>query len=88
MQTAKDLLTRHIEATIVVDAVSSQRKFDRSVAFRSLEKTCTLTTTESVIFQLLRDASHPSFRAVAALNKDRASLLAGPDDEERALLEI
>jgi nicotinamidase-related amidase len=64
-QTAMELLQRRVQVHVVVDGVSSQRRGDRAVALSSLAAAgAALTTTEAIIFQLLGDAAHPSFKEV------------------------
>merc|ERR1712232_373610 len=54
-QTSLDLLSSGYDVHIIVDAVSSSRSFDRSVALRRLENAgCFLTTAESAVFQLMK----------------------------------
>lgn len=70
MQTAFDLMAAGIAVHIVADATSSRAAADRHVAFRRLEQSgAVLTTTEAVLFQLLRSKDHPQFKAVQNLIK-------------------
>ena len=72
LQTCLDLLrSEHdLDVHVVVDATSSQRNLDRRVAFeRMKESGAILTTTESVLFELLGDAKAPGFKSVANLMK-------------------
>lgn len=65
LQTTLDLLNRGYAVHLCVDAVDSVRKLDMDIAIRRLESAgANLTTTESVVFQLLRDAKHPKFKEV------------------------
>ena len=69
-QTALDLLREEYDVFLVCDAVSSQRPYDRTVAINRLrEAGAVLTTTESIIFDLMRDAKHPNFKAISGLIK-------------------
>lgn len=46
------------------------RPHDRAVALRNLQEAgAILTTTESVIFALMRDAKHPKFREISGMVK-------------------
>ncbi|CAE8719406.1 unnamed protein product, partial [Polarella glacialis] len=54
-QTALDLLSRGYQVHILADGVSSQRPMDREFALDRLRQSgCFVTTTESVLFELLR----------------------------------
>eukprot|EP01125_Pyxidicula_operculata_P016732 TRINITY_DN5788_c0_g1_i1.p1 TRINITY_DN5788_c0_g1~~TRINITY_DN5788_c0_g1_i1.p1 ORF type:complete len:140 (-),score=15.90 TRINITY_DN5788_c0_g1_i1:84-503(-) len=73
LQTALDLLENGISVHLLVDGTSSQRQFDRMTAFSRLrEAGVLLTTTESVLFQIIGDATHPNFKAVSNLAKQYA----------------
>jgi nicotinamidase-related amidase len=74
MQTALDLLSQGIQVHIPVDAVSSCRSFDRTVALKRLESSgATMSTSESLIFQLLQDSKHPQFRSISKLIKEHGN---------------
>jgi hypothetical protein len=67
----QDLLAENIEVIIVCDAVSSQRQYDRSIALEGIKQSgALLVTSESLIFQLLRDATHPKFKQISAIIKE------------------
>eukprot|EP00698_Gefionella_okellyi_P005883 TRINITY_DN15314_c0_g1_i1.p1 TRINITY_DN15314_c0_g1~~TRINITY_DN15314_c0_g1_i1.p1 ORF type:complete len:198 (-),score=30.46 TRINITY_DN15314_c0_g1_i1:114-707(-) len=69
-QTALQLLEQGLDCHVVVDGVSSQRPVDRSSALRRMKQAgAFLTTSESVLFELMRDATHPRFREISALLK-------------------
>ncbi len=54
---------------VVVDGISSQRRLDLSVALHHMaSEGATLTTAESLVFQLLRSADHPQFKELLVLN--------------------
>lgn len=72
LQTAIDLLNANVEVFIPVDAVSSQRESDSDVALKSLRDAgAVLTTSESVLLEVLRDSEHPRFRDISSLLKER-----------------
>ena len=78
LQTALDLLRHGFTVYIVRDAVASQRLFDHDTAIQrltSLSNKIILTTVESIIYELLQDARHPSFKSILAIIKERNSLL-------------
>ena len=71
LQTALDLLDKGYEVHVVVDGVSSQRPADRAVGLsRMAQSGAFLTTSEMVLFQLLKDATHPDFKEISALVKE------------------
>ena len=71
LQTALELLAQGIEVHIPIDAVSSVRSFDRTVALKRLEASgAIMTTSETVLFQLMGDSKHPKFRTVSKLVKE------------------
>ena len=70
-QTALDLLARGTWVFIAVDAVAARHAIDHETALRRLESAgAILTTTEGILFEWLRDAAHPQFKAVQALVRD------------------
>ena len=79
-QTVLDLLSinvdestgqhRPYEVFLVVDAISSQRCHDRSVALERMKNAgAIITTTESMIFEMLGDSEHEHFKTISTLNK-------------------
>jgi len=69
-QTAAQLLDRGHVVHVVADAVSSRSQQDRLLAFERLRQMgCFISTSESVIFKLLRDKEHPKFAEIRALVK-------------------
>jgi len=93
MQTARDLLREGFHVHIVVDGVSSQNQVDRDTALarfaaeaaRAGSAAATaqgagvlhLTTAESVLFEILRDAQHPHFKALLPALKELAKTKQG-----------
>jgi hypothetical protein len=50
--------------------VSSQRRHDRAVAMERLKAAgATLTTAESILFDLMKTADFPQFKAISSLLK-------------------
>jgi nicotinamidase-related amidase len=82
LQTCQDLLLLYpaIGVYLPVDAISSSRPFERTVALRRMaaQPNVQLTTCESLAFELLYSASHPQFKAVSALVKARSARLYQP----------
>lgn len=74
LQTCLDLVEQGKNVHVVIDAVSSQRITDRSVAIERLKRMgCFLTTSESVLFMLLGDKNNPNFKAISNLSKNYGS---------------
>ncbi|XP_071493131.1 isochorismatase domain-containing protein 1-like [Diadema antillarum] len=72
-QTALDLLAKGFDVHIVADAVSARSMMDRQFAYERLRQFgAIITTSESVLFQLLGDKNHPKFKEVQALVKTSA----------------
>ncbi len=70
------LLTRSVH--IVVDGVSSMRPLDRATALDRMRVSgATLTTTESVLFEILQDSTDPHFKEVSKLLKGHNKLPKG-----------
>lgn len=69
-QTAIDLLEQNYEVEVVTDAVSSRSTENRQVGLmRMQEAGARLTTTEMALFELMRTAEGPKFKAIAKLVK-------------------
>lgn len=67
-QTAVESLAHGYEVYVIADAVASRRDVDRNTALAELRHAgVKVLNSESVIFMLLRDASHPSFRAISKI---------------------
>lgn len=75
MQSVLDLLEDSVEVHVVCDAVSSQRAHDRAVALDRMKTSgATMTTTESVVFDLLRSAAHPNFKTISGGLKEHLKI--------------
>ena len=69
-QTALSLLENKRRVLVVQDAVGSRAPESKEVALRRLERNgAEIVTTEMVVFEWLRSAEHPQFRAAAKLIK-------------------
>ncbi len=69
-QTARDLVEAGYEVFIVSDAVGSRAKSDYKNALKNLrELGCVITTTETVLFDLLKKAGSDEFKKVQNLIK-------------------
>ena len=70
LQTALDLLEEEFEVWVVTDACTSRTERNRDAAYDRLAGAgADLVTTEMVLFEWLRSAEHPQFKAVQALIK-------------------
>ena len=70
LQTALDLLDEEFEVWVVTDACTSRTERNRDAAYDRLAAAgAELLTTEMVLFEWLRTAEHPQFKAVQALIK-------------------
>lgn len=70
-QTTLDLLEMGKQVHLCVDAVSSQTLTDRQCGLhRAAGAGAVLTTTESVMFELIRSKDHPSFKAISTTLKE------------------
>jgi nicotinamidase-related amidase len=69
-QTVSDLLENGTEVHLVADAVGSRHEGDAALALRRAERAgATLTSVETVLFELLRGSDAPEFKAVQELVK-------------------
>jgi nicotinamidase-related amidase len=66
-QTVRDLLHKGFHVHVPFDAVASRDPECRRVALETLRGCgAKITSSESVVFDLLKDAKHPEFRAISA----------------------
>ena len=66
-----DLLSLDYDVHIVADAVSSSRPHERAVALSKLISFgANVTTVESLIFELMREGTHPKFKQMLKIIKD------------------
>ncbi|XP_023167480.2 isochorismatase domain-containing protein 1 isoform X1 [Drosophila hydei] len=69
-QTAFDLINNSINVWLVADCCASRLNQDRDLALARLRGIgCIIASTESVIFNLLSDKNHKSFKQIAPLLK-------------------
>lgn len=70
LQTALDLLYNNFNPVIVTDAIGSRKDEDRTIAlWRMRDVGCIMTTTESILFELCREAGTPEFKEISKLVK-------------------
>mmetsp|Transcript_28854 Transcript_28854/g.73216 ORF Transcript_28854/g.73216 Transcript_28854/m.73216 type:complete len:228 (+) Transcript_28854:84-767(+) len=77
-QTALDLLDLGYDVHLVADGVSSQRPGDRATALSRMQQAGVMvTTSESLIFEMLREKEAPEFKAVSRLVNDAMQKIEG-----------
>lgn len=70
LQTCMDLIDKGFETAVVVDAVSSRRPLDREVGMqRMLANGIVPVTVESVLFEWIKEARTPQFKAILPVIK-------------------
>lgn len=70
LQTAKDLMQAGYHVTVLNDAITSRSVYDFSTAIGELRDAgVRISSTETVIFELLRGSDSPSFKEISALIK-------------------
>lgn len=69
-QTCKDLLNENFGVFLASDGIYSRSTEDRKVALKQLRQwNATVSTSESIIFELVRDSKHANFKDLSALIK-------------------
>lgn len=70
MQTVQDIHAQGRRAIVVEDCVSSRRENDKRVALERMRSLgATITTAESLLFELMETADHKHFKAISSLVK-------------------
>jgi isochorismate hydrolase len=68
MQTALDLTAQNFQVHVVEDAICARKTEHKFFALQRMQsQNIIITNYESVLFEWLRDASHPDFRAISGL---------------------
>lgn len=69
-QTAMDLLANGYQVYLPVDALSSRKEIDRQIAIeRATRAGVICTTTEMILFEMLKEAGTDEFKAISKLVK-------------------
>jgi len=69
-QTAIDALSRGFQVFLPIDTVCSRNSLDSSISIDLMRQLdIYVTSSESLLFSLLRDASHPAFKKIVSLLK-------------------
>ena len=70
LQSVLDALEKGYEVIVVSDAVCSRKAADRDCALQMMRECgATVLNSESVLFMMMRDATHPAFKTVSKLVK-------------------
>jgi nicotinamidase-related amidase len=73
LNTALDLLAADFRVYLAADAVGSRFAVDQEIALRRLERAgVILTTVETALFEMTGGASHPRFKQISALVRERS----------------
>jgi len=71
LQTVLKLRQMKFNVQVIVDGVSSQHNIDRKTALKQMEASgAILTTAETAVYTILKDAAHPKFRSVLPFIKE------------------
>lgn len=71
LQTALDLKNAGYDVYVVADCTGSRRGYDRDVALmRMRDEGVKLTTSESLIYEIMESAEHPAFKDVLKIVKE------------------
>ena len=71
LQTCLDLLDRKINVIVLADSVSSMNRGEIKIALERMRQAgAVITTSDSIIFQLVNDANSPKFKEISALIKE------------------
>jgi len=69
-QTVLDLLANDFQVNVAADAVSSRREFDFQIALERMRTLgAEITTTESILFELLEVCGTPEFKEISRIVK-------------------
>merc|ERR1719463_489614 len=70
-QTALDLLEKGYNVVLIVDGITSRKEVDRTAALQRLQAAgCVLSTSEAVMFEMIRTKDHESFKVISSLAKE------------------
>jgi isochorismate hydrolase len=68
LQSALEFISEGYDVFVVTDAIASRKSTSyETTLLRLTQSGCSLLNTESVLFEWLRDASHPNFKSLSKL---------------------
>jgi Isochorismatase family len=71
LQTALDLRRLDKRVFVIRDGISSINKNEISIAVERMRQAgCIITTSESILFELVEDSKHPRFKDISALIRE------------------
>ncbi|POY71230.1 hypothetical protein BMF94_5542 [Rhodotorula taiwanensis] len=71
LQTAFDLLERGIDVHVLADGTSSANGDEVGLAIKRMRDSgAQITTSESILYQIMRDSAHPGFKALTGLIRE------------------
>lgn len=66
LQTVRDLLLHNMTPIVVQDAISSRNLLDHNSALQEMRTLgARITTTETLLFEILQDSKHPQFKQIS-----------------------
>lgn len=69
-QTCRDLVDKKFEVHLLTDAIDSRRLENKQLAIQKLAQLgVNLSSVEMALFEILRDAHHPAFKAISRIIK-------------------
>lgn len=70
LQSALELLENDYNPIVVADCISSRKDYDKEIAInRMLQEGIKVSTYESLLFELCKNAKHPSFKEISKIIK-------------------